>query len=334
MGIIISTLLVPFTFALGLTSLFFAFLFERLCVPAELRKANGSTILFVFIAWALSLIPYLYALDRIIHTPHYRDLGATSAFQIMNIGYASQYLGLYFITDLLVNVLPYVYLSLGLFLCCAFSAVKYKKDIPWKKITFFFILSMFLSLIIFAFRVSWGIKFLNVSRYDVFPVWMLSVIYALLINPFLNDKKELLANPGYKFIFYLLGFMLISFGGTIRYTTAEKVAVETASSVQRFNGEFKNAFSNYLKEYPSIETIYVKNSMIFFPLAPSLETKRGFNQDISRYTRPLSFYAQYVLPAEVRKKIVWGESTDKTLLDYLKAEPYQSQYQLITALIK
>ena len=137
--IILSAVLAPATFSLGVTSLLFAFLFEWLCIPKELKKTNGSTMLIVFTGWALGLIPYLLSMGKIIYSDHYRDVTSSSAFEVMNIPEGTRLLLLYFCQNLIPELLPHFYLSLGLFFFAVATGIKYRKPIDWKAIAFFLI---------------------------------------------------------------------------------------------------------------------------------------------------------------------------------------------------
>src|SRR6266498_4397274 len=129
--IFISTVLGPSTFALGLTSLFFAFLFGWLCCPRS-SKTFSKMMVVVFLGWALSLIPYLVSLGQVVYTPHYKDIGGQSAFDIMNIHSATVYFVIYIFAGLIPQVLVNSYISMGVFLILAGAALYYRKSIAWR----------------------------------------------------------------------------------------------------------------------------------------------------------------------------------------------------------
>lgn len=70
-----AVLLLPSTFAIGLISLIFVVLFNHLCLSQEQRQNNKRLFPVLMIAWLLSLLPYLYSFDAIIHTGHYKQWG-------------------------------------------------------------------------------------------------------------------------------------------------------------------------------------------------------------------------------------------------------------------
>jgi hypothetical protein len=111
-------------------------------------------------------------------------------------------------------------------------------------------------------------------------------------------------------------FFLISLGGINRYTQAFRIASETTNIIQNFYLRFRYAFESYIKETQPQGLVEVKNVMLIHPTAPSLTNKAGISPLLTRYPRSTQFYAQYILPPDIRKKFVWGEKTDELLLNY------------------
>ena len=332
--IILSALLAPLTFALGILSLVFAFLFEQLCIPKKLKSTNGSTMMYVFIGWLLGFIPYLITLDKIVYSDQYKFVGATSSFQVMNIWLGAKILMLYFYHDLIPGLLPNLYLSMAIFFLAVSIGYTHRKHVDWKRIIFFLITGFTFNFIIYIFRVAWGPKALSVSRYDVFPGLMLCMIYIILLNPFLKKHAVYIASPAKKTIIYCCAFLLISYSGMLRYNKANRVCSETYLTIQRLNIDLKTTTVNYFKEYPHVGHLTLKNRMVFIPRLPSLLTKRGFYPYPTRYARPLSFYNQYVVPEDIRKKITYAKKTDPLFLDYIKAERWQDNLKSFTSLVE
>jgi len=119
-----------------------------------------------------------------------------------------------------------------------------------------------------------------------------------------------------------------------RYDRAQRVAMESHAAVQIFNIEFRNATVGYFRDNPDAEKLTLKDTLLFAPKIPSLSTRRGFNPDLSRYPRTLSFYAQYVLPAGIRHNIAFGISTDQAFLDYLKNPDRKVPYRVLIPLLE
>lgn len=332
-SILLSTLLSPMTFALGLTSIFFAFLFEKLCIPQRLIKTKKSTLFTVFVGWSLSLVPYLMVLNQIIFTKHYRDIGSYSVFQIMNIFGALAYWGNYLYRDFIPLLFPNSYLSVTVFLVGISLAIKYRKRIQWKTIAFFFLLGVLLNLIIYIFRVTWGKNFLGVARYDVLPVFMFSCIYVFLLKELFKDNKNSVQLQKYDFIICLTLLLCGSWSGAIRHRHAERAAFETSITIQRFSIQFRYAFLNYFRDHGRNEKITIKNTMLFPPTLPSLATKRGgYYPNLTRYPRTMLFYIDYLLPREVGKKVLIGEKTDELFLSYLTERP--KLYEAVIPVLK
>jgi len=320
--IFLSTVLSPSTFALGLTSLFFAFLFGWLCCQHS-SKTFSKMMLVVFSGWALSLIPYLVSLGQIIYTPHYKDIGGQSAFDIMNIHSATVYFVIYIFAGLIPQVLAPSYISMGVFFIVSGAALYYRKSVTWRPILFFLCWGSILSLVIFTFRIAWGPAQVGFARYDVLPVIMLAGIYALILNSLFQDERITFTHPRYHYLIYLVCFFLMSLGGMNRYTQAFQIASETTSIIQNFYLKFRYAFESYIKETQPQGLVQVKNVMLIHPTAPSLTNKAGLSPLLTRYPRSTQFYAQYILPPDIRKKFVWGEKTDELLLNYFTDPRHQ-----------
>jgi len=316
-----SMLLLPATFSLGLSSILYIFLFRWLCVPSGYKKKldGGKILIALSVCWGLSLIPYLRSMNAIIFAKEYQFVSATSSMEAAKLFSAAAYLVRYFYHDLLPGLLPGPYLSLALFFFAIAASSRYKKLVNWKIIGFFLIFGLSTSLIIATFRIAWGELSLSCSRYHVFPVITACLVYALLVAPLLKDKINARIIKKYSTFIYLFCLLLASYSGMIRYNRAQKVADETSVLVQRFNVELRSAFAGYLESVPEDKKVTVYDSLIIIPRAPSLTTRKGFNPSLSRYGRNLSFYAQYVLPKNIRERIVWGETTDKEFLSYLNA---------------
>jgi len=110
--------------------------------------------------------------------------------------------------------------------------------------------------------------------------------------------------------------------------------MESSAAVQIFNIEFRSAAIAYFRDNPDTGKLTLKDALLFTPRIPSLSTRNGFNPDLSRYPRTLSFYTQYVLPANIRPNIAFGTSTDQAFLDYLKTPERKDTYRVLIPLLK
>lgn len=177
-----AALLLPSTFALGLTSIIFAGLFVYLCVPQDLRRNSKDLFPVLCAAWVLSLIPYINAMDAIVHADHYKDLGARSVFEIANFLKPVPLLIEHVTMKLIPSIAANPYLSFGLFFMSFFAAVNHAEKIEWRKIVFFTLFGVFNNFIIYVFRSAWGPAYLDFPRYYVFPMVMIAVCYPLILN--------------------------------------------------------------------------------------------------------------------------------------------------------
>jgi len=320
------TLLLPSTFALGLTSIFFAFVFEKLCIPRALRQKRKSTIPVVAAAWLISLVPYLFAVQQIIHTPHYNDLGKHSVFEIMRVAQAASGVISYLTMELIPNFLSVF--SLPLVVIIIFSALIHRAKINWKAIVFFVLFGITHTFIIYTFRVAWGSGMLAVSRYDVFPVVMLAGITAFALAPLLMTKEN--GSPAFRAAVYLGCFLFLAQGAATRYTKADILYRESAPLMQGFYVQFRNAFIDYFKEQSPDTTVTVNNIPFVVPSVPSLITRAGTPLPMSRYAREPEFFAQYVLPGDIRNRIRWGNATDPAFLNHIRSS---SRYEIVAVII-
>lgn len=332
--IMTSTILAPATFALGILSIIFAFLFERLCIPRELRSKNGSSMMYVLIGWSIGLIPYLLTWKMIIYSDQYNFVGASSSFQAMNIWVGTKMLVLYFYHDLIPGLFPNLYLSMGVFFFAITLSLTHRKSIDWKRIVFFLIAGFTFSFIIYIFRAAWGPDYVSVSRYSVFPSLMLCMVYIILLTPFIKEREASMNEPVKATLIYGCIFLCLSYSSMLRYEKAERVANETNVTIQKFNIEFKEAMVNYFKDHPHVRNVTLKDNMIYVAHLPSLMTEKGFYPYPTRYPRPLSFYNQYVLPESIRGKISYAQVSDASFLNYIKSDRWQGRYESFAKLLE
>src|SRR3989338_8384990 len=239
--IFLAAVLLPTTFSLGLTSLFFVFLFQILCLSAP-KAVNERVFFAAFIGWAISLIPFILSWDQLVMTRHYTDYKVGSTVGILDLMKSVKYFATYIYNDLLPGI-SNPYLAIGLFELSIFAAFKYRRVIPWEKAAFFLIFGGFLSLIIFCFRILWGALYLSVSRYDVLPVVMLVFSYAFVLSGFLMKNAHYFEAQKIQRIFLILCLILVTYGAVIRYHKAEYVFTETRATLQKFYFEFYSSIS-------------------------------------------------------------------------------------------
>ena len=297
-----AVLLLPSTFALGLTSLIFVVLFDRLCLSQEQRQNNKRLFPALTIAWLLSLLPYLYSIDAIIHAGHYQAVGARSVFEIMHFIAPILWLTKYTALNLIPSVTANSYLAFGLFFLSFFTAITRPKEIEWKKVVFFILFGLFNNYIIFVFRSAWGMAFLlSRPRYYVFPMAMIALCYAIILHPLFRNNPRIKNVPTLLLV-YLLCFSAVTNGNLRRHANGQLFAQKTVA-IKNFCILFKKAFVDYFHEHKVAGTLEVKNKTRIF-------------------ARSTKHYAQYILPEEIYNKIIWKDCTDPAFLDYVKAKEY------------
>jgi len=329
--IVFSAALIPGTFALGLCVIFYSLVFDRFCIKDEHKKTSKNSFFFVILGWSLGLVPYLLVIDQIILTPHYQDIGQTSVFGIANISNASRHLILYFVNSLIPRLLPNFYLSMGLFFLFLFFSFQHLTSFKQKNILFFLLLGVGISLIIYTFRIAWGPIYLSFSRYDVFPVLTIGMIYTIGLSGFFKKHESVIHNPKYYYAIILFCFLIVSNSAIIRYERATQVFFQTSRTLQNFNIAYRESLKKYFEKYPQAPSVNIKDSYIEFPRIPALTTKAGFVPGMTRYNRKLSFFSQYILDKNVREKIIWGDETDPVFISFLNT---QAEFNIFKTLIQ
>jgi hypothetical protein len=300
-------LLVPSSFASGLTSIIFAVLFYRLCLSRDLAQKAKNLFPLLLMGWLLSLIPYIYSMNSIIHAKHYHDIGVKSTFGAASFFPSVHILGEYVTLKLIPFLMTNLYLSFGLFFLCFFTAIKFSKEIVWKRILFFVSFGLINNFIIYVFRNKWGVYSLMASRYDAFPVIMMAFSYALILDVFLKQKRQI-NNITVIILVYVLCFFAVVNGCFTRYSNGNQVFKNTVI-MQDFNFDFRKVFVDYFREHNHTQQLKLKNAEIAVPFSRN-------------HWRSTNFYAQYILPSSIYKKIVWSKKTDPEFLQYLKSHQY------------
>ncbi len=316
-----AVLLLPSTFALGLTSIVFAVLFVCLCLPPDLRRASKGLFPSLLAAWILSLLPYVCAMDAIVHADHYKDLGARSVFEIANFLTPVPLLIEHVTMKLIPSTIANPYLAFGLFFMSLFAAANHAKEIEWKKIIFFTLFGLFNNFIIYVFRSAWGPAYLDFPRYYVFPMAMIALCYPLILGPSFQNKPQIRRMPTHLLV-HLLCALAVIYGSIVRYNNGRLLMRETLI-MQSFYINFRKAFADYVQGQNGTESLRIKDVNITLPPVSRLASKGSHPPPIARYpARPMKFYAQYILPAQINSRIIWAEETDPAFLEHLKAGGY------------
>jgi hypothetical protein len=314
----LAILIVPWTFALGLTSIIFVLLFYCLCVPQDLKPNVVKLLPLLLIGWILSLLPYAHAISAIIHTNHYHDIGAHSIFGIIRFMGPIIYLCQYVASKLIPCVFTNAYLSFGLFFLCAYIIIVYTGEIAWKRILFFALFGLFNNFIIFVFREAWGTEKLDTARYYVFPVVMIAFCYPLLLDIYIKHTPQI-KKVSTHLLVYLLCFFAVINGGLYRYQNSDMLLKRTMM-MQNLYVNFRKAFVDYFQEHPTLGALKLEDGSITLPPVFWPPSKPGMVFPLARYRdRKISFYASFILPAVISQKIIWSDKTDPDFLAYLIA---------------
>ena len=318
---VFSILIVPSTFALGLTSIIFVFLFVTLCLADDLRPKLKNLWPLLCLGWFVSLIPYLYAFNTIIHTDHYKDVHAHNILGVVHFVSPLSLLGKYVAARLIPGVFTNMYMAFGLFFLCAYTALAYTKEIAWKRIAFFALFGLFNNFIIFIFRGAWGAYKLDTARYYVFPLVMLACCYPLILDIYTQHKPQI-KKVSVGLLVYLICFFAVIYAGLIRYKNSDILLKETMV-MQNLDVNFKKAFGDYFQDHPAVTELNIKDGGVTLPAFPWPPSQPGMMVPIARYkSRLMSFYACYMLPPSINSRIHWGKTTDPDFLAYLKDRGY------------
>lgn len=316
----LSTLILPSTFALGLTSFVFIVLFNRCCLNEDQQYNLKKILPLLGMTWALTLCPYIYGIDKIIHADHYTNGGHT-LFEIARFALPLHFLSVYVGDILLPSVLNNIYLALGLLFLCALSIFHFPRQIAWKQCAFFIMFGLFNNFIIFIFRSAWGIPGLQLPRYFVFPLVMIALVYPLLLEPLIRNNP--LTKKFNTFAVALtLSCLVTAEAGLLRYQQANRMLNETMV-VQSLFINFKKAFMEYTAAHPEKTHIALKNGRIGLPEAPLLHIPNGPVSYMLRYpSREIKFLSELLLPAVIYHKIQWSKVTDPDFSTFLKTHDY------------
>jgi hypothetical protein len=301
-----SILMASVTFASGLTSIIFVLLFYRLCLSQDLRQKGKNLFPLLLIGWLLSLIPFFYFMNDIIFAKHYQYVGATSAFGAARILLPICLLSKYVIVILIPSLSVNHCLSFGLFFLCFFIAIQYNKVIDWKRILFFVVFGLFNTFIIYVFRSKALSEDPNISRYSAFPLIMMAFSYALILDVFIKQKRQI-NNVSIDILIYLLCFFAVVNGSLYRYSKGDQFYKKTVFA-QYFYVNFRNAFVDYFHTH-DLKYLQFKNVDIACPMSRF-------------YWRSREFYTQFILPSSINKKIIWSKKTDPEFLKYLISHRY------------
>ncbi len=329
---LISSLCAGSVVTLGLGSILFAFLFEKLCLTKESIKKHGSILKYILIGWIIATIPYFFAANKIAHADHYEHIGAKSVFDIIRVTETVKQLFLYFTFDFIPLFLPWKSVSVALFILAVIILIAQRKQINFRQLIFFAFFGIFITSLVYLFRVAFGVINLSYSRYDLYPTLMLSILYAIIFTPII--KKIDLTNKIYSIVFSVILIALVGYGGFLRYHHANLAALQTHDHIQKFYDEFEESITHYLDQKSPDQKLALWNRYMEFPKADSLKTKKGRDLDLSRGRYQLDLFAGYILPRKIRARIIWGEKTDPEFLMYLTGFFGQEKYKLIYVLLK
>ena len=316
----LSVLILPSTFALGLTSIIFIFLFYWLCMDGDQRQRIKTTLPLLATTWIFSLVPYIYGLNKIVHAEHYSN-GGSNIYEIARFMVPLHFINTYIGSILIPSLLNNIYLSLGIFFLSALSIFCFPRQVSWKKVIFLLIFGLFNNFIIFVFRSAWGIPGLQLPRYFTFPLIMMALSYPLLLSPLIAN------NPAIKKfstlnVTLVICLFFVACAGIHRYNQANRMLTETML-VQNLFVNFKKAFVNYTQQHPDIKRINVTNGDIKLPSVSLLRIDNGPVSFMLRFpSRQRRFLAEFLLPESINQKVHWGKTTDPDFLNYLKTNDY------------
>jgi len=297
----------PATFLMGLLAVPWLILFYVLCMKT---KANIKALLPAIIGWAPSAYFYITHSYNVIHASHYKIIGMTSALDGMSLS-GGTYHALRAVYNLIPNLTFSAALSLLIFLGFLACAIFNYRLTPWRKIVFFVLWILGNYAIITFFRLRWIERSGLYDRYNLFPALGLVSVYALTFGAAFRRWGRTISY-NWRRAFTAIFIVMIAASAAVNYINNSSVA-DYYDYWNYFNIDFNAAIRDYIKE----ERLGQYDKL-------QLENKDLVAKKIHpRYTKMMQF-ADTILAADLRKRIIWGPETDEKFIGFLKknAEKY------------
>ena len=303
-----STLCAGFTLVYGSFSFFIALLFFFLCIPKDTKKSLKKSVYALtpsFAAFVLVAIAYAAFTQN-----------DTLIINKINVAKISLFVSKAIFSCLIPGVLNNRIISQFLFIAFLIFLVKSYKFFRWKASLFFIFLIVVICGATYIARSDFGeARILSWKRYYLLPLFGLTSLYALVLDAFLKSSKVRLK----KSIINILFFFLIILGCITvlqRFDFTNNFVLHTKISFY-FCRDFRNCITDY-RDTEKSDVLNLKNKSIYFPayIYPS--------------PKPLSFYAEFILPKKWLGYIAWGSRTDRSFINFLKEnkDKYKAFYYM------
>jgi hypothetical protein len=196
-----------------------------------------------------------------------------------------------------------------------FAIFSFYKKLSVKHLGFFLLFGLIPTLIIFVFRAKWAVP--TASHFFVFTTAMMAIIAALSLAPWLKNFFES-KSYGRHIALLLLCLVIVIVPSWSRHQKCVSAAAETQNFAGKFYAEYDSFFSDFFELHPTIKHVNVQNILVRMPPLQSLCLPVASCPSVFRYPRPLNFFSLLLLPADIRQRINWSDTTDPILVDFAR----------------
>ena len=308
--IILALVALPFTFALGALSIFLALLYYWFCIKEKDITKSRKFFVFLVSIWMLTMIPYIMNISSSMYLAHYTNYSKSSALDGIDFVLGFKNIYYYYIKFLPFVFFPLKWVSFSLFMLAVIMVAFCKNKEYFKKIGFFILLSFVVSFLVMMFRGQIANLF-KWSRYHVFTVLSVSMIIPLIIGSVI-EKSKLNNRFFVDVLVFVFCFFWVAYTGIVRYQHLSRYSNIVAPYINDFYFGYNELFLSFFDENPEIQKVHIKDLEIVSPPYP-------MSIKISRY-------ALFLIPVDVRKKIVWSDKTDIVFLEFMHSKLLQGEY--------
>lgn len=294
------------SFSIGLTIFLWAPWFYRLA-KKDMGPSNGGQVSIAAIlphlsGAALAALLYLYNGVAILGSSHYKYMGGKSAVDVMNIAAGGMYTYRAFFERLLPGI-SFVPISVFLILLAGMGFYRSRRSLSPDIILFFLAWILIFFMVPFTFRASWGDSILFWGRYYVFPAFGLVILYAAMAREWFEKNFHPPFFP--KRALLLTGLLLFSLHGiTARFLVVKRLP-DTAL-LEKVSKEMRGLFEGFFVERGGApEKLHIADGGVKINVYPTI--------------KGISFYAAFLLPDSINKRLIWGPDSSPEFLSYLKS---------------
>lgn len=294
------------SFSIGLTLFlwmpWFYLLVKKNMGPGAGDNVSVSAVIPHLSGAALAALLYVYNRMAVFSPSHYKYMGGHNALDAMNAASGAVYTYRAFFERLLPGI-SFAPVSVLLILAAGTGLYYYRRELSMEAILFFIAWIFIFFMVPFTFRAAWGDDILFWGRYYVFPAFGLSVLYAAVAREWFENKLR----PPSRSVTGLLVVVLLLF--SVHGITARSLVVERlpdTAALEAVSREMRGLFENFFREREG--------------LAGKLQVAdKGVKVNVYPTIKGISFYAAFLLPDKINKRLSWGPDSSPEFLSYLES---------------